>query len=452
MKKFFEPNTKNLILFIGGLSVCWLIYCFIFNAFAYTFGIVFSFCYLVFFLFLDPEKKYYVILFTLPFASIFKIGSGLPSSMIFLYLFFIIQLVVQKNLRIKKEDCFVLLFLIFSQLASTMLYEGSYMNMMSFILNVIFMKVCVLSFMPLPNKSRVLANSTFIFGTAMSVSIVSADLFPEIPYIVMWEKQTILMSINRFSGLNADPNYYSQLVLVAICLLIATLLVKQKKTRWIGLLLCLFLIMSGFRSISKSYALSMIVIVAASFVYFIHSIKGNTFKESIKKILLSAVIFSVGIVSLLVVVEKFVIPVFEMRSETRDILTGRGDIWQDYLQLILIKPEILSIGVGFSNDANILGKELDVYMAPHNIYLELVVGCGLIGVLLLFLLFRELFSDLKDTIKSPYFLFLILFLFTSFGLSLSSNDAFFILVPLIILFQNGVSDHEKNSNHHTNAR
>ena len=267
----------------------------------------------------------------------------------------------------------------------------------------------------------------------------------------MWEKQTILMSINRFSGLNAYPNYYIQLVLVAICLLIATLLVKQKNTRWIGLLLCLFLIMSGFRSISKSYALSMIVIVAASFVYFIHSIKGNTFKESIKKLLLSAVIFSVGIVSLLVVVEKFVIPVFEMRSETRDILTGRGDIWQDYLQLILIKPEILSIGVGFSNDANILGKELDVYMAPHNIYLELVVGCGLIGVLLLFLLFRELFSDLKDTIKSPYFLFLILFLFTSFGLSLSSNDAFFILVPLIILFQNGVSDHEKTSNHHTNA-
>ena len=310
------------------------------------------------------------------------------------------------------------------------------------------MKVCMLSFVQLNNKSIVLYNSTFIFSAAMGLSIVSADLFPNIPYIVSWQKQTILMSINRFSGLNADPNYYSQLVLVGICLLIASVLAKQKKTRLLGLLLGLFLIISGFRSISKSYALSMIVIVAASFFYFIHSIEGNSYKASIKKLLLSAFIFSVGIVSVFVVVQQFVIPIFEMRTDA-DILTGRGAIWKDYIELLRLNPEVLTIGVGFSNDANILGKELGIYMAPHNIYLELVVGCGLIGVVLILLLFGELFEHFKSTIKSPYFMFLVIFLFTSFGLSLSSNDAFFILVPLIILFRTGVNSHEKTSNHNT---
>lgn len=449
MEKLFNPNTKNLILFIVGMSISWLIYCFIFNSFNYAFGIVFSFFYIVYFLFLDPVKKYYVILFTLPFASIFKIGSGLPSSMIFLYLIFIIQLVVQKNIGIKKVDSLFLILITLFQFISITLYQGSYSNLISFILNIIFMKVCILSFLQLNNKSLVLFNSTFIYSTAMCLSIISADLFPKIPYIVSWQKQTILMSINRFSGLNADPNYYSQLVLVGICLLIASLLVKQKKTRLMGLLLGMFLIVSGFRSISKSYALSIIVIVAASFFYFIYSIEGNSYKASIKKLLLSGVVLSVGIVSLIVVIQQFVIPVFEMRTETNDILTGRGDIWKDYIKLLFLKPEILSIGVGFSNDANILGKELDVYMAPHNVYLELVVGCGLLGVFLLFLLFREVFSQMNATIKSPFFMFLLIFLFTSFGLSLSSNDAFFILIPLIILFKTGVSSNEKTSDNNT---
>lgn len=448
MKKLFESNNKNLFVFIVGLSMCWLIYCFIFNAFHYTFGIVFSFFYLLFFLFLTPEKKYYVILFTLPFASIFKIGSGLPSSMIFLYLIFIFQMVVQSNIRIKKVDCLFLLLITLFQFISTTVYQGSYSNLVSFILNIIFMKVCMLSFMQLDNKSIVLYNSTFIFSAAMGLSIVAADFFPQIPYIVSWQKQTILMSINRFSGLNADPNYYSQLVLVGVCLLIASLLAKQKKTRLLGLLLCLFLIISGFRSISKSYALSMIVTVAASFLYFIQSIEGNSYKASIKKVLLSTIIFSMGIVSVIVVFQQFVIPIFEARTEA-DLLTGRGAIWKDYMELLLLNPEILSIGVGFSNDANILGKELGIYMAPHNVYIELVVGCGLIGVMLILLLFGELFEHFKSTIKSPYFMFLVIFLFTSFGLSLSSNDAFFILIPLIILFRTGVNSNEKTSNHHT---
>lgn len=163
------------------------------------------------------------------------------------------------------------------------IYQGSYSNLLSFILNILFMKVCIYNFIQLNNKQTVLYNSVYIYSVAMCLTIVSADIFPEIPYIVMWEKQTLLMSINRFSGLNADPNYYSQLVLVAICLLIGSLLAKQKKTRLLGLLLGVFLIINGFRSISKSYALSIIVVIATSFYYFINSIQNKSYNDRLKK-------------------------------------------------------------------------------------------------------------------------------------------------------------------------
>lgn len=448
METYFNKNNKNLVILILTLAIIWLIYCFIFNTFNYTFGIVFSFLYILFFLFQSPEKKYYIILFSLPFASIFKIGSGLPSSMIVLYTLFIIHILIKNNIGIKKIDYLFLIIIVLFQFITIPLYQGSVLNLLSFVLNIIFMKVCILSMIQLNNKSLVLYNSTFIYSAAMCLSVVAADMFPGIPYIVSKEKQTILMSIDRFSGLNTDPNYYSQLVLVAICLVIASLLVKQKKLRLLGLLICLFLIISGFRSISKSYALSIIVIVVSSFYYFITSIHLSSYKGRLKKILISIVFLTLGIISLILVIQEFVVPVFEKRTET-DLLTGRGDIWKDYLKLLVLKPEILLTGVGFSNDANILGKELGVYMAPHNIYLEVIVGCGVIGSFLLFLLFRDLFKYFKYTIQSPYFMFFIIILFTSFGLSLSSNDAFFILLPLIILFRIGANSNEKTSDINT---
>ncbi|WP_332648211.1 O-antigen ligase family protein [Lysinibacillus sp. 54212] len=387
----------------------------------------------------------------MPFASIFKISGSLPSSLIILFTIYIIHILFQKNIQIKKIDILYLILFTLFQFISTTFYQGSYANFLSFILNVLFMKVCILSFSKYNNKTKILYNCTYIFSSAMGMSIIIADVFPGIPYIVSRDKQALLMSINRFSGLNADPNYYSQLVLVAVCLIIASLLLKMKKSSLILMFVCLFLIINGFRSISKSYALSIIVILATSLYYFRNSINFNSFNSKFKRILLSLVFINVGIISLIFIVKKLVIPVFQMRTETDDILTGRGDIWADYVELLFIKPEILLIGVGFSNDANILSQELGIYMAPHNIFLELLVGCGVFGLLLLLLLFRELFKYVKNTIKSPYFMLIIILLFTSFGLSLSSNDAFYILVPLIILFRIGVNSNEKTSDNYTHT-
>lgn len=446
-----KQSSSNPIILISILSGIWIVYSAIFNFYSYSFGIIFSTCYLLLFLCLNTENKYYVILFTLPFASIFKISSDLPSVLIILLSLYLFHVLIIKSIKIKITDYLFLIAIVLFQVLSIYIYQGSYISLLSFILNIIFMKACILNFNSLSSKKQMLFNSSYVFSMSMFISILSSDIFPNIPYIVSMEKQTLLMSINRFSGLNGDPNYFNQLILVAICLLFASLLKVENKNKWLLLILYLFLILSGFRSVSKSYALSIIVVFILT-LYYKNKLLPFKFKLiNVKalKLLLSFSLFVAGIISLFLLSKFVVIPVFQARTDTNDILTGRGDIWIYYLKLLYQNPGILLTGVGFSNNAAILGKHFGIYMVPHNVYLEILVDCGLIVICLLFLFFKEIFTNFKLKRQDPYFMFFIIILFTSFGLSLSSNDAFFIFLPLITLISGEVNNNEKVSDYHT---
>lgn len=450
MEKQSKGNPIILIIILSGI---WMVYSAIFNSYSYSFGIIFSAFYILIFLGLNTENKFFVILFTLPFASIFKISSGLPSMLIILLSFYLFHVLIIKSTKIKITDYLFLTAIILFQILSIYIYQGSYISLLSFILNIIFMKACILNFnsLSLSSKKMMFINSSYVFGTSMFISILASDIFPNIPYIVFMEKQTLLMSINRFSGLNGDPNYFNQLILIAICLLFAALLKVKNNYKWVLFLLYMFLIISGFRSVSKSYALSIIVVFIMTLYYKnkLVSFKSELINVKALKLLLSFSLFVAGIISLFILSKFVVMPVFQARTDTDDILTGRGDIWIHYLKLLYQNPEILLTGVGFSNNAAILGKHFGIYMVPHNVYLEILVDCGLIVICLLFLFFKEIFTDFKLKRQDPYFMFFVIILFTSFGLSLSSNDAFFIFLPLITLIGGEVNNDEKNSNNHT---
>lgn len=446
-----KQRNRNLIILIIVLSGIWIVYSAIFNLYSYSYGIIFSAFYLLLFLGLSTENKYYVILFTLPFASIFKISSDLPSVLIILFSFYLFHVLIINSIKVKKTDYLFLIAIISFQFISIYFYQGSYISLLSFILNILFMKACILNFNSISSKKQILFKSSYVFAMSMFISILVSDIFPNTPYIVFLEKQTLLMSINRFSGLNGDPNYFNQLILIAICLLFASLLKVENKNKWLLILLYLFLLLNGFRSISKSYAISIIVVFILSLYYKnkLVSFKSKLINVKALKLLVSFSLFVAAIISIFILSKYVVIPVFQARTDTNDILTGRGDIWIHYLKLLSQNPEIIMTGVGFSNNAAILSKQFGIYMVPHNVYIEILVDCGLIVICLLFLFFREICSNLKVKRQDPYFMFLIIILFTSFGLSLSSNDAFFVFLPLITLISGEVKNNEKFSDHHT---
>lgn len=433
-----KKSEGKLILL---LSVLWLIYSFLFNRYSYSFGMVFSIIYTLIFINLNLQQKLYAIVFTLPFTSIFKINSSLPSIMIVLYMIYIIETLVVKKKQICLLDIICITGLAITQTIGVSIYNGSIIGIISFILNILFMRLCILNLKENEDtqKYNILVNVSLIFAISMILSITVADIFPQIPYIVLPEKQSLLMSIDRFSGLNGDPNYYSQLVLVAVSLLVGKINIDNRKI--ITVLMGIFLIISGFRSRSKSYALTFILLVVLFYIYFARSVIKEA--KTYKNVLGFIIITLIGIASVYIVFFNVVIPLIESRTDSGDLLTGRGDIWQSYIYMIKMNPFILANGVGFSNSGNTLSQFLGINKAPHNVYIELLVEVGVVGISFILCILRDLILNFRKIINSEFFIYIMMFAITSIGLSLSSNDAIYILLPMVTLV--GKSDHKKKN-------
>lgn len=434
------------------LSVLWIVYSFLFTKFNYSIGMIFSMLYILVFIFQNLEDKFYIILLTLPFAAIFKISSNLPSMLIILYVIYILDTMVIKNKKIPIVDliCISALFLI--EILTIILYKSSAVNVLAFILNIIFMRMCILNFddIKIENRRNVLEKSIIIFSLSMTLSIIIATIFPSIPYIITPEKQKILMSIGRFSGLNGDPNYYSQLVLIATALMISSILnAKNKKNNKIKIFIFLFLVINGFRSVSKSYAISIVILIALIYFYIYKYISKESKKQYYKKIALSVLIIAIGILCIYIFINYVMYPIIQARDDSSDLLTGRGQIWELYLQCIINKPYIIITGVGPSNGAGYLLSNFGQGDAAHSVYIELLVEIGLIGICICSVILRGIFFNKKLLIGNIYSIYIYIIAITSLALSMSSNDAIFILFPLIYLsyhFKSEVGcDNEQNS-------
>ena len=248
------------------------------------------------------------------------------------------------------------------------------------------------------------------------------------------------MSINRFSGINGDPNYYSQLVLVSVALLISCIIYESSKkckgSKFNKIILTMILTICGFRSRSKSYAITILVI----FIMLIIYVYKNKFKydRGFNKIkaLYFVVLLIVSILGAYIIISNIIIPVITSRNEGVDFLTGRGYIWKDYISTILNNPFIILNGVGPSNGWAVVAKFIGHGDAAHNVYLEIIVEIGVLSTILCLFVLRRLFNNTKLIYNNVFSIFVIIFMFTSLGLSLSSNDAIFILLPLIFISYN----------------
>ncbi|TAN67482.1 O-antigen ligase domain-containing protein [Paraclostridium sordellii 8483] len=435
--KYIKEVKEIEAKFIFLLSILWIGYSFLFDKYSYSIGIIFSVLYIVIFININLQKKLYLIVFTLPFTSIFKISPSLPSIMIILYGIYIFDTIVIKKKSVYLIDVISIIGVIVFQIIGVSIYNGSIVAIMSFSLNIIFMRLCILNLKGIKDskKSEVLLTVSLVFGISMILSIILADIFPRIPYIVLPEKQSLLMSINRFNGLNGDPNYYSQLVLVSISLLLAAINLKiSNKLKIIMIIMTIFLIISGYRSISKSYALTSIILLILFFIYLVKKI--IKVKTAYKNILLLIIVAFISLISLYFLIGYIVIPLIKSRTDSGDFLTGRGDIWVKYIEMIKMDPLVILNGAGFSNSGNVLFKFFGYSKSPHNVYIEILVEIGIVGITFILIILRDIIWKFKLIINSELCIYIMMFAVTSLGLSLSSNDAIFILLPLCVLIDN----------------
>jgi len=409
----------------------WFSTAMLFNYLTYLGGLISTIIGVAVFLCLKKIEKYLFIIAGLPFAAVFKMAASLPSSLVLIYFLFLLLHFGQK--KIEKNSVFAFLLLILFQTLSCIVFDGFSLSIISFLLNVLFMKCMVdeLHELQLDDRKNVFKYAAIVFSIAMILDILSALVFPELPYVISYDKAVALENVGRFSALNTDPNYFSQLLLISIGLLIPIIQEFFKNGKIVSaILLCLFeivLVVYGIETKSKSFVVTMIVLFVLILALILLSKKRKLYQYALGMLaIVSVLIFAIWFYN------DVLLRVFLERENSLGVLTGRDKIWSYYLDLFMSNPLTFILGMGFANGQNVIGSRTDASYAAHNAYLEILGDIGIVGILSLLAFLNIKSKKFGFSFKNSKYLFVIMIMVTSFALSISSFDSVYIFLPLMV--------------------
>ncbi len=423
MKIYIKENKTEIFLFLF-LSLTLLIECALFNSKGYSVAILFVMLIIIVALFLNIEKGFFLIAFCLPFSSVLKLGENSITVLPILYSIIILKSFFQAKFSIDSKFLISIFIFALLQVVSCLLYNAPLTSMISFLFSIVFVFFFSNYFVKQDWKDGYLIkNATLFFSGAVVLETLFADLFEQIPYFINAEKHNAMVVAERFAALNIDPNEYAQLVLIAIGLIIAIIpLLKKNAIKLFCFAFVLFLAYKGFLTNSKSYALTIIMLFAILlFIYLINYIK----KHGVSGLYIIIPLAIILVIGGYFLYKNILIPIFENRKGD-DILTGRGELWVEYLTTLTVRIDCLLLGCGTSNTLY-LGS--NVHHVPHNLYIEYVVQYGLVGLFLLSGILKISLKCILAKLKTYIGIVICAFAITAFGISANASDViFFVLI------------------------
>ncbi len=349
--------TVFSVLIIGGLYYRFLMYV--------AFGFIF-----VYLCFLSPEKSIEVLFFIISFESVFKFSRNSTSLFTFLQVVPILKILIRKeNIQLSKYCLGSLIaLLVYSVL---FLYSGL-LPLARMVLGLTLMTVILQGDVinRISSKRIVMFYSAGIIVSSV-LAITNMDAVkPYVSDVIV--RLSDGSALTRFSGLYMNANWYS--TEVSLALSANAVLYQNKENSLIELLLIGgILLVFGIMSQSKTFVISFAVIIILLFSY----------KVIINPRTLIALAV-IGIIAVLLwnqlgdVQSKFFSRFFELKEDDvtlSEITTGRSDIWNYYIDYIIMNPRILLLGAGI---------ETQLGVAPHNAFIEMVFCMGIFGCILYF--------------------------------------------------------------------
>ena len=196
--------------------------------------------------------------------------------------------------------------------------------------------------------------------------------------------------INRFCGINVNPNAYTMDISIALAGWFG--LVVAKQTNKLDYIIIIILSVFGAMSISKSF----LVMYAILLLFVLISLGRQNLSSLIKGVL---------IIGLLCIVTFFIIDkeyinayinrlVLDINSSMSlsSVTTGRLDIWKGYLYYVFSDAKVLLFGEG-------LGADYFMTRATHNYFLEMIYYMGIIGSVLYLLCIKVAFPQRNVSVK-----------------------------------------------------
>lgn len=378
-----------------------------------------------------------LLFFLLPFDSIILFNLNQLSMFALLTLIAVLliafkRLVTKSGLDVKKLIWFLILVIFISIFG---FHSSKVKNLtMGFALLFLFFN----SF-----DNKLLRNIVLLYSISLILASIVALLSDKLPRITILTRTDVpfwigMETVNRFSGLSGDPNYYALDLFLALTGLWQLYHRKQINT---FLFLPIFCILSafGFLTLSKSFILVYIVFLIIVYIFAL--------KTNVKTGLILGVIILICVILGYIFFSKYIniyvsrfFNSFDGGLNLDKLLTGRWTIWKNYWNAITDNTRTLLVGYGAS--AGYVNK-----ISQHNAYIEALYHLGFLGTSIYLLTILRFTRAGKKTYvkgldnKIPLFIFAMLI----FALSFIFNNAiyFFLCILLGCMFKKEAPKLEK---------
>lgn len=266
--------------------------------------------------------------------------------------------------------------------------------------------------------------------SAAVLSMIFIDNPNLMAYIKVFEQKDI--EIVRLCGFYGDPNFYSAQVITAIGCQLLLIVQKKKNVLWNGIL-AFSLIILGFFSVSKSYFLTLVIMLTLWLYCMMKQNSSKVFKVLFGGGVIFAILFATGVFS--GIIDEYIIR-FGMAEDARTLTTGRSELWKEYTEFLFNNLDELFLGQGYSSVFN------GVHKGSHNTLIQCLYQLGLFGTIGFFCWIVSYVRSLGTVrIKPRYFVFLVVACFSMWmGLDLMFFDDLFLNITIFAIGLQYVSD------------
>lgn len=332
---------------------------------------------------LNEDDAICFMMVVMSFANIFKTSPGGQSFFTYLMLFFVLWYFA-KSRRIYKT-LLITMALLLVYLVFQIYFSFHILRTIKFAANILFIYFA-LSYCTVDNIRKMFV--FYIFGVVVTSSLSAFGVIPNLSdYIGLKEMMLQGEKIVRFAGMYADPNYYTINLIISLCLIV---ILGHKKLIGVIPSVGLSALLIFFAGMTASKSAFLMLVLPLCFLIYSKLKKRNYF------VLLVVAVLSIVAVNLLfsgkIEIFNNALSRIDNAADVNSLTTGRSNIWISYCEFFLDHPVSTLFGRGF-------GAQLWQSHGAHNTYIDMIYYLGIVGTLLLLLVFYALIKIRKGPSK-----------------------------------------------------
>lgn len=366
-----------------------------------------------------------VLLFFLPWMPILRAN---PDS----FSFFTLSTVLICAIRMyKSRFCFeryqlvtLVLLLILTLTVRLLNSNGIDFNYIFFMMYIALFPVCK---MELQKQKYDFYHVVVMFAAGCAMAGLCAQAFAGYPNIAKYINVHSYSSITRLCGFYGDPNFYCAQITAALGGCLVMLIQEKKRSHLVSLGILTFgLVYCGFLSGSKSFVLVTVAMVLLWFIKLMRA-KGKLGRKIVLIIISTLVIIFVLTSQLFSGLLEVILTRFSWSTNVLSFTTGRTELWDSYIKVMLDDNWLLLFGRGLS-DIKVNDR------AAHSSLIQLVYQFGVVGTPVIIYWLIGYFKGVRKAIRKEFLHMSIILIGTVvpwIALDVLFFDDFFLLLMYV---------------------